>query len=367
MALISQDEADDEADDEAPEPLVDEAKLRAWLEQTLPLDTTSPTYEVERLRAGKSNETFFVTWGEATYVLRRPPRGAFLPTAHDVLREHRVLSALESADVRSPRPVAACEDESVIGAEFYLMEKLDGHVIRTELPEIYQDERYHAPIGTELVDALAELHTVEWEDTPLEEIGYPSGYIERQVERWQDQWSRTRPRTEEVREVPELDEVGDWLEDNLPETETTTVVHGDYKLDNVVYAGTPPELIGILDWEMATLGDPLADLGYMLIFWREADDPADATLGVEPTMTEQASFPTRADLVDRYKKATGYEVDDLDWYKTLAIWKLAILLEGSYARFIAGKEDDPFFELMEHGVPMLAKRAKGVALGEREI
>jgi len=347
--------------------LVDEDALRGFLEREVPVDESDPTYRVNRHRGGKSNETFFVTWGSRELVLRRPPRGAFLPTAHDVLREYRVLSALEGTGVRIPEPIVPCDDEDVIGADFYLMEKLDGHVIRTELPEVYHDPETHEAIGHELIDTLAELHNVEWQGTDLEDIGYPSGYIQRQVDRWADQWSRTRERTEQVREVRELDEVHDWLEANLPDTPRTTVVHGDYKLDNVVYQGTPPELAGILDWEMATLGDPLADLGYLLVFWREAGDPEDATLGVEPTMTEQATFPDRADLVQRYEKATGIEATNLDWYKTLAIWKLAILLEGSYARFLAGKEDDPFFELMEEGVPMLAQRALGVAEGDREI
>ncbi len=348
-------------------PLVDENDLRGFLEEKLPLDEKGPAYDVHREGSGKSNETFYVTWGPETYVLRRPPRGAFLPTAHDVLREFRVLSALQGKGARTPEPIVACEDEEVIGAEFYLMEQIEGDVIRQELPERYEDETHHEAIGTELVDTLAELHNVKWEDSDLEDIGYPTGYLERQVERWQDQWERTRGRTEEVREVPELDEVGDWLEANLPETERTTVVHGDYKLDNVVYDGIPPELVAVLDWEMATLGDPLADLGYMLVFWREAEDPTSDVLGIEPRMMEQPSFPSRDQLVQRYERKTGLETAGLDWYKTLAVWKLAILLEGSYARFLAGKEPDPFFELMQEGVPRLAERAKGVALGERDI
>jgi aminoglycoside phosphotransferase (APT) family kinase protein len=349
------------------DPLVDRQALRGFLESEVPVGDKEPDYEVVRVGEGKSNETFFVTWGAKTYVLRRPPRGAFLPTAHDVLREYRVLSALQDEGVRIPRPVAACEDENVIGAEFYLMEKVDGHVIRQELPAAYQDPDHHEAIGTELVDTLAELHNVEWEGTDLADIGYASGYLERQVERWQDQWARTRDRTEDVREVPELDEVGDWLEDNLPETDQTTVVHGDYKLDNVVFADTPPRLVGILDWEMATLGDPIADLGYMLAFWREAGDPTEDLLGIEPRLTERPSFPSREELVGRYERATGLDTSRLGWYKTLAIWKLAILLEGSYARFLADRETDPFFELMEEGVPRLAERAKAVALGERDI
>jgi aminoglycoside phosphotransferase (APT) family kinase protein len=353
-------------DEEEPEPLVDEEALRAFLEANVQPRSRDPELEVARHTAGKSNETFFVHWDGRDYVLRRPPRGAFLPTAHDVLREYRVLRALEAFPARTPRVVAACDDEDVLGADFYLMERLEGTVLRRDLPDRWGDPEHGTAIGDELVDALAELHTVAWRDTPLADIGYPHGYIERQVDRWADQWERTRERTERVREVPELDQVHGWLEDELPETPRTALVHGDYKLDNVVYHGTPPELVGVLDWEMATLGDPLADLGYLLVFWREADDPP-PTLGVEPRFTEQAGFPTRRDLVERYAEATGIEPRNLQWYKTLAVWKLAILLEGSYARFLAGEEDDPFFQEMEEGVPALAERARGITEGEREI
>lgn len=353
--------------DDEPDPLVQEENLRAFLEENLPRSEDNPTYQVEREDAGYSNETFFITWGSDQLVLRRPPRGAFLPTAHDVLREYRILSALEGKGARTPEPVLACEDPDVIGTEFYLMEKMDGHVIRTELPEVYQPETMHAAIGTELVDALAELHAIDWDDTELEQIGYPDGYLERQVDRWQDQWERTRERTEEVRTVPTLDEVGERLNALIPDPQPTTVVHGDYKLDNVVYDGTPPRLVGILDWEMATLGDPLADVGWMLSFWREPEDPTEDVLSFEPRMTEQEGFPTRDELIDRYEAKTDVTVTNLDWYVAFSIWKLAILLEGSYARHLAGQTDDPFFAQMEDGVPTLAKRALDVLQGERPI
>lgn len=345
---------------------MDADALRSFLEANVPIGEDGP-FALERHQAGHSNETFFVTWGKHDLVLRRPPRGVFLPTAHDVLREHRVLVGLADQPVRTPRPLVACEDESVIGAPFYLMERVDGAVVRHRLPERYEEARHHEPIADELIDALAELHGVDWETAGLEGIGKPSGYLERQVSRWSDQWGRTREHTEAVRAVPALDEVGDHLRDNLPETQRTTIVHGDYKLDNVVLSGDPPSVRAILDWEMATLGDPLADLGYLVSFWREARDPQNDLLTVEPRFTEAPSFPARRHLVERYNAATGLAVDALSWYATLATWKLAILLEGSYARHLAGKTDDPFFAEMEHAVPALAARALAYATGEREI
>lgn len=338
-----------------PEKLMDEAALRAWLQERLPIGPSAP-YEVRRHQAGHSNETFFVRWGNAEYVLRRPPAGAFLPTAHDVLREHRVLSALVDMDVRTPRPILACEDAEVIGAPFYLMEKLPGVVLRDELPSGATDV---ARIGDELVDALAEIHNVDWEKHGLGSIGRPEGYLERQVKRWTGQMDMTLPWTQNVRAVPELREVAAWLASHVPASPKTTLVHGDYKLDNVLFTfeGGSPRLTGILDWEMSTLGDPLADVGWMLSFWRESADPTDGLLSIAPRLTEAPGMRTRAELIARYEARTGTKVQNLDFYEALAVWKLAILLEGSYARHLLGATDDPFFAQMEKTVPALARRA----------
>ncbi|MDX1610846.1 MAG: phosphotransferase family protein [Candidatus Thermoplasmatota archaeon] len=355
---------EDEEND--PQPLVDEQALRAFLEERLGAPET-PTYEVARKRAGRSNETFFVTWGTQELVLRRPPRGVFLPTAHDVLREYEILSRLEGTEVRAPTPVVACDREEVIGVPFYLMERIHGTVLRKQLPEAYQDARTHPIIAHELIDALAELHTLDWEAHDLGNIGKRTGYLTRQLDRWQDQWARTRPRTQEVRDVPALDEVADHLVEEMPESQATTMVHGDYKLDNVLYNGTPPRLVGILDWEMATLGDPLADLGWLLSFHREPSDPTHDILSIEPRITETAGFPPRSALIERYEEATGFDAEHIRWYVTLATWKLAILLEGSYARHLAGDAEDPFFAAMEQAVPVLAQRALAIAEGERAL
>lgn len=315
---------------------------------------------VRRHQAGHSNETFFVTRGDREWVLRRPPRGAFLPSAHDVGREYRVLHALGATNVRSPRTLLACDDESVIGAPFYLMERVDGVVIRTELPEAFTEE-HRARIGHELVDALVELHAVDPASCGLDTFGKATGYLERQLRRWTGQMELTLPHT---RPLPDLERIGEWLRDNRPETRETTLVHGDYKLDNVMFsADPPPRLVAILDWEMSTLGDPLADLGWMTSFWREADDDAADLFGETSRVTEMPGFEPRAALVERYAAATGRDVTALGWYQVLAVWKLAILLEGSYARHLAGMTDDPFFAQLERGVPALARRALAITRG----
>ncbi len=344
------------------EPLVDEAALTSHLQERF-AELADRPMSVERHMAGHSNETFFVRAGEREWVLRRPPRGAFLPTAHDVAREYRVLSALSDTPVRAPRPVLFCDDTSVIGAPFYLMERINGSVIRDRLPEPFaSDESMREGLGNELVDALVELHAVDWKNVGLEGFGKPSGYLERQVRRWSGQLNLTEPLT---RSVPELHEVTAWLRrevDRIHEI-APTIVHGDYKMDNVMYLdGAPARLAAILDWEMSTIGDPRADLGWMISFWRESGDAVAIDLeGNAPTRLP--GFQRRGDLVARYEKRSGRVVGDLTFFVVLAVWKLAILLEGSYARHLAGLTDDPFFARMEGGVPTLARHALDTTRG----
>ncbi|MDQ4026165.1 MAG: phosphotransferase family protein, partial [Actinomycetota bacterium] len=205
-----------------------------------------------------------------------------------------------------------------------------------------------------------ELHSVDPESCGLGGFGRPTGYLERQLRRWKGQMELTLPFT---RPLPDLESIGAWLEEHRPRAGDTTLVHGDYKLDNVVFAdGPPPRLVAILDWEMSTLGDPLADLGWMVSFWREAgEDEGDDVFSRTSRVTALPGFGSRSGLVERYAAATGRDVAGLRWYTVLAVWKLAILLEGSYARHLAGMTDDPFFAEMEHGVPALAAKALEVA------
>jgi aminoglycoside phosphotransferase (APT) family kinase protein len=337
-------------------PLVEPEALSAYLDDRLPGEGP---FEVERHRAGHSNETFFVRRSGREWVLRRPPRGSFLPTAHDVMREHRVLEALAEQPARTPAPVLACEDESVIGAPFFVMEKVRGHVVRDSLPPFVDGESDRRRIGEELVDALVELHAVDWRAAGLEGWGKAHGYPERQVRRWSGQLTIA---TRFSRPLPDLYEVGEWLAERVPASPPATIVHGDYKLDNVVLGpDRPVEVVAILDWEMSTIGDPLADLGYLLSFWREPGDPPDPVPIEQVELTRLPGFLGREDLVRRYEERSGRRVGDLTWYEVLATWKLAILLEGSYARHLAGVTDDPFFSQLEEGVPALGRRALEVA------
>jgi aminoglycoside phosphotransferase (APT) family kinase protein len=275
-----------------------------------------------------------------------------------VLREARLLRAVEPADVRAPRVLATCEDAGVIGAPFYLMEKVDGDVITTQVPPALDTPEQHERIVDELIDALVEVHAVDWRACGLEGYGKPTGYLERQLRRFGGLWEHNK-----TREIATLDRVTAWLAANCPPSGPATIVHGDYRLGNVMFApGAPARLSAIFDWELATIGDPLADVGYLAATYAQPGDPDNIfTLGA---VTTQAGFLTRAELIARYEQRSGRSMSDVAWYATLALWKAAIFLEGSYKRLLAGTTDDPFFKLLDTGVPALAEHAWGVAHGE---
>jgi aminoglycoside phosphotransferase (APT) family kinase protein len=300
---------------------------------------------------GHSNVTFVLS---TDVVLRRPPRGPLPPSAHDVLREARLLAALEPTTVRTPRVLAVCEDSEVIGVPFYVMERVAGDVITDSLPDELDDDEQRARIADELVDGLVELHGADWTELGLDGFGKPTGYLERQLRRFSGLWEHNR-----TREIPELDRVGEWLAANLPQSPAATIVHGDYRLGNTIFAAhAPAQLVAILDWEMATIGDPLADIGYLMIHWVQASDPPSRfTLN---TVTSQPGFPSRSEMVTRYEQRSGRSVQSLDWYVTLAMWKAAVFMEGNYKRAMAGTTDDPWLKTFGEGVVELADRALNV-------
>jgi aminoglycoside phosphotransferase (APT) family kinase protein len=311
--------------------------------------------EAEPVGDGHSNVTYLVSREGGAWVLRRPPRPPLPPSAHDVLREAFLLRALEGTAVRVPGVLATCDDPAVIGAPFYVMERVLGHVVTTEdLPAGLEPGR----LGDELVDALVEVHAADWQACGLEGYGKPTGYLERQLRRFAGLWEHNR-----TRELSVLDRVTGWLGEHRPESGPATIVHGDYRLGNVMFGpDAPARLTAIFDWELATIGDPLADVGYLTATWAEPGDPESTILSLG-AVTRQPGFPTRAELVARYEERSGRSTSDLRWYRTLALWKSAIFLEGSYKRRLAGTTDDPFFDALKTGVPELADRAWASATG----
>jgi aminoglycoside phosphotransferase (APT) family kinase protein len=308
----------------------------------------------EPIGDGHSNVTFALS---TDVVLRRPPRGPLPPSAHDVLREARLLAALEPTAVRTPRVLAVCADPSLIGAPFYVMEKVEGEVITDQVPAPLDDPAGRAAIADELIDALVELHGVDYTEIGLEGFGKPTGYLERQLRRFTGLWEHNR-----TRELPVVEEIGRWLAANLPQSPPATIVHGDYRLGNTIYAATAPaRLDAILDWEMATIGDPLADLGYMMIHWHQADDELGG-FNLQ-AVTSLPGFPTRAGMIERYEQRSGRSMQALDWYVTLALWKGVVFMEGNYRRAVAGTTDDPYLKTFGEAVVQLADRALEVTRG----
>jgi aminoglycoside phosphotransferase (APT) family kinase protein len=313
--------------------------------------------EAEPVGEGHSNVTYLIRRGATELVLRRPPRPPLPPSAHDVLREALLLRAVEHADVRTPRVLATCADEGVIGAPFYVMEKVAGHVITSAVPAELDTPAEHRRIADELIDALVEVHAVDWRACGLEGYGKPTGYLERQLRRFGGLWEHNK-----TREIETLDRLTAWLGEHRPESGAATIVHGDYRLGNTMYAPhAPARLVSIFDWELATIGDPLADVGYLAATYAQPQDSGTIfTLGA---VTDSGGFPTREQLIARYEECSGRAMGAVNWYMALALWKAAIFLEGSYKRLLAGTTDDPFFQYLDTGVPALAEHAWQVAHG----
>jgi aminoglycoside phosphotransferase (APT) family kinase protein len=309
---------------------------------------------------GHSNVTYLLRSGDAELVLRRPPRGPLPPSAHDVLREARLLRALAPTGARVPRVLAVGDDEAVIGAPFYVMERVAGTVVTDELPPDLDTPAQRRRLGEELVDALVEVHAVDWRACGL--VGFssdPDGYLERQLRRFGGLWEHLK-----TREIDAVEHVGAWLAEHRPRSPAATIVHGDYRLGNAMMAtGAPARLVAIFDWEMATIGDPLADLGYLCALWVQRDDPELPGLFEFGGITRREGFLTRAELVARYEERSGRPMTDIRWYRTLALWKAAVFMEGNYRRAISGTTDDPWLKGFGAGVVELADRARALTLG----
>lgn len=317
----------------------------------------------EPIGEGHSNVIYLLTREDGSeLVLRRPPRPPLPPSAHDVLREARLLKALWPGGVRVPRVLAVGESEDVIGCPFYLMERVAGEVIVSSVPERLDAPNERRRISEELIDALVEIHAVDWQAAGLEGFGKPTGYLERQLRRFGGLWELNR-----TREIPEVERVGGWMAEHMPQSGPATIVHGDYRLGNTMYAcEAPARLSAVLDWEMATIGDPLADLGYLCMMWTEGGDPKGGMREYLGGVTRANGFLTRGELIARYEERTGRSMRDLRWYTTLALWKSAVFMEGNYKRAVAGTTDDPYLKQFGEGVVELARQAEGVAYGESD-
>ena len=302
--------------------------MEEWFRERVP--AIEPPLDYEAIHGGLSNLTFLVTdQSGARWVLRRPPLGKALGSAHDMGREVKVVEALAETDVPVPRVVGYCEDPAVNGAPFYAMDFVEGPVLRTpEQAALFPEREARQRIGEELIDVLAGIHAVDPEAIGLGDLGPRDGYVQRQLGRWIGQWEKSK-----TRELALIEDVYRLLGDSAPPQAETTIVHGDYRLDNVIYSPFG-DVAAVVDWELCTLGDPLADLGLLMVYWAE---PEDQTVSIfRPAMTEPG-FPSRSELVDRYAEVSGRDVSDLDFFVALGYWKLAIIIEGVLSRFRKGQ------------------------------
>jgi len=304
---------------------------------------------------GGSNFTFLLEREDGSrYVLRRPPRPPLPPSAHDMVREARLQLAVRDAGfARLPTIVAVCDDDGVIGAPFYVMEWLDGEVVTSTLPDGLEGDEARRRLADDLVDALVEIHAVDVSHAALADFVRPGSYLERQVRRFSQLWE-----INQTRELPAVERVGTWLAENVPEPLAPTVVHGDFRLGNTMVAPEDPRrILAVLDWEMGAIGDPRADVGYLLATYSEPEE-APSPLGTSP-VTAEPGFPSRAELVKRYVERSGRDVEPLAWFEALALWKAAVFCEAIYGRFVRGElsAEDTRAAHFERAVPLLAEGA----------
>ncbi|MEV0624653.1 phosphotransferase family protein [Nonomuraea wenchangensis] len=331
-------------------PGIEWPRLVEWMGRNVP-DAGEPL-SVSLISGGRSNLTYLVEARERRLVLRRPPLGHVLPTAHDMRREWRVISALAPTPVPVPEPVAFCGDEDVIGAPFYLMGHVPGTAMRTreELGDP-PPERVRR-LSERLAEVLAAIHAVDYREVGLGDFGRPEGYMTRQLDRWCQQWERSK-----TADLPEYDRLVRRLRDRLPPEAPGTLVHGDYRLDNTLVRAGDLEILAVVDWEMSTLGDPLADLGLTLTYWHSRGDDERAGIPVAGDATLTPGFLDAAEFAEHYAKASGREITDLGFYVAFGNFKLAVIIEGIHARFRQGKTVGEGFDRIGAAVPTLIGRA----------
>ena len=329
---------------------IDRAGVTAWFETNV--GGVAPPLDFELIAGGHSNLTYRVTDSAGhRWVLRRPPTGQVLATAHDMEREHRIISALAPTDVPVPPTVGLCTDPEVNGAPFYVMDFVDGLVVRAEEVGRQLDPAARRRAGESLVDTMVTMHAVDVDAVGLGDLGRKEDYLARQLKRWYGQWNQSK-----TRELPAVDEVHDHLVADLPVQREATIVHGDYRLDNCLVS-PDGEVVAVLDWEICTLGDPLADLGLLMVYWADPGDPSSALLS---PATALEGFPTRTELAERYAERSGRDISELDRYTAFGYWKLACIVEGVYARYVGGSmgsSDPSEFEMFKTQVDHYAATA----------
>jgi aminoglycoside phosphotransferase (APT) family kinase protein len=331
-----------------PDEQLDRAVVAAYLRDRLP-EGERPL-EILQFPGGHANLTYLLRFGDREYVLRRPPLGPVAPKSHDMVREYRALAALGPYYAPAPRVFVLCEDPAVLGAPFFVMERRHGIVIRRMMPtEIADDPELRRRIGEAAVDALADLHAVPVAGTAVATLGKPEGFVARQIRGWAERWQRAK-----TEELATMNALAAWLVERIPPAIPATVVHNDFKLDNMMLdRADPGRVVAVLDWDMTTLGDPRIDVGTLLGYWPEASDPPERlAIAMQPTYLE--GFPSRAEVVARYAARSGCDLAAIGFFETFALFKLAVVLQQIYVRFVRGQTKDERFAAMGESVRRLA-------------
>jgi aminoglycoside phosphotransferase (APT) family kinase protein len=342
--------------DQRPDERLDTSRLEPYLRERLP--GAEGPLSVRQFFGGKANLTYLVSFGAREFVLRRPPLGPIPPGAHDMRREHRVLSVLHRRFPLAPQSLLLCEDESVIGAVFIVEERRHGFVMRDDIPaEFAGRPELNRRIGEALVDALADLHLVPPAEVGLGDLGRPDGYVERQLSGWARRWQAAQGGEQAEHSAALWAPVLDWLGAHLPQSGAAALLHNDYRLDNCLLdAADPGRIEAVLDWDMCTQGDPLADLGYVLNYWVEPGDPAEwREIASMPTWRD--GFPSRRQAIERYARRTGFAVGAVGWHQVFAAFKLAVIIQQIYIRFVRGQTQDQRFRRYYRRVLGLAEKA----------
>ena len=311
----------------------DQTKLAEYLHGKL--NGADQPLNVRQFGGGAANLTYLLDYGSHEYVLRRPPLGPVAPGAHDMSREFRVLSRLHEAFDPAPQAFVFCDDSSIIGAPFFVMQRRVGTVVRRSLPPQFDTPDAPRRMSFALVDTLADLHAVDYQAIGLGDLGKPEGFITRQIEGWYKRWNAAK-----LADVPAMDRLYTWLREHEPTPSTPTLVHNDYKLDNVMFRD-PRDLIAVFDWDMCTIGEPLADVGTLLCYWSQPDDPpAFQMMSMMPT---DARFPSRAELVQRYAERSGRDMSQIRYYHVLGLYRLVVIVAQIYVRYQRGQTQDQRF------------------------
>jgi aminoglycoside phosphotransferase (APT) family kinase protein len=329
------------------------------------LDPTSPI-TLEQFPGGHSNLTYLIRFGDQEFVLRRPPVGPVARTAHDMPREYKLLAVIHPLFPLAPEPVLLCEDTSVIGVPFYLMERRRGFIVRQRVPDqIGEDVDLRRRLSEAVVDTLIDLHAVDIKASGIVNIGKPEGFVTRQVRGWADRWQRSK-----TSDLPPMDRVIDWLVERIPPdtSEGATIVHNDFKLDNLMLAeDDPARVVAVLDWEMSTVGDPLVDVGLLLTYWTmraagkgESESQADSNRSLR-AVTNGPGWMTREEMIERYETKTGRDLSGIVFYETFARFKVAVVIQQIYFRYLQGQTHDERFRNLDGLVKGLADEALALA------